>query len=297
MSDKKYDIIGHQRQRDYLSRVASRPARHHMMIFVGPAHVGKAAIAHCFAHAYIARKDEEIHWTTLSQSVLHEDIILLAPHVKEEKGLVKVKRINVDQVRRTIKRARRTTRGGRRVLIVDDAHLMTRSAANALLKIIEEPPEGMYIIFVATDKSALLPTVLSRGMVVYFGLCEEDTSSKTPQLSSSVSSLAPGRPGLAYKLEDDISLRAQYEQALKDLKDIRTWSCAQRLHYAQDLSKDFAKVERFLEIWLMRTRHVAHEKGRYDVLLYSRRILATLTIIRTSNANVRMALENMLMHF
>ncbi len=298
MTTEHYDIVGHQRQRDYLSRLLSQSVmRHHMMIFTGPSHIGKATIARCFAHAYVTGHDGAILWETAFLPRTHEEIIVLAPQAVEEKGITKVKKISVEQVRQIIKRAQKTTRSGRRFLLVDDADLMTSSAANALLKIIEEPPAGMVVIFVSTDKARLLPTVLSRGMIVSFDLCASDEVSRIAHLTPAVCELAPQRPGLACTLMHDESLRQDATQAVSDLKEIRSWSVAQRLSYAQDLAKDVVRAEYFLETWLMRTRDVAHDTRRYDVLAYSRRILETLLIIRSSNASARIALENMLLHF
>ena len=56
----------------------------------------------------------------------------------------------------------------RRVTIIDDAELMTESAANAFLKTFEEAPEGSYLILLVTSLDRLLPTIRSRGRLVRF---------------------------------------------------------------------------------------------------------------------------------
>jgi DNA polymerase-3 subunit delta' len=58
--------------------------------------------------------------------------------------------------------------GRRRVAIIDDADWFTTEAANCLLKTLEEPPPGAVIILVATSRSRLLPTILSRVQIVRF---------------------------------------------------------------------------------------------------------------------------------
>jgi DNA polymerase-3 subunit delta' len=58
--------------------------------------------------------------------------------------------------------------GRRRVAIIDDADWFTTEAANCLLKTLEEPPPGAVIILVATSRSRLLPTILSRAQIVRF---------------------------------------------------------------------------------------------------------------------------------
>ena len=60
--------------------------------------------------------------------------------------------------------------GGRRVVIVDAADEMNVNAANAMLKLLEEPPEGATILMVAHQPSRLLPTIRSRCRVLRCGL-------------------------------------------------------------------------------------------------------------------------------
>ena len=52
--------------------------------------------------------------------------------------------------------------GACKVYIVDQAHTMNASAQNALLKIIEEPPAGVYFILLCENRAQMLPTILSR---------------------------------------------------------------------------------------------------------------------------------------
>lgn len=60
-------------------------------------------------------------------------------------------------------------RHGNRVVLVDGAEGMNLAAANALLKILEEPPAGVYFILVSSHPRSLLPTIRSRCRVVTFG--------------------------------------------------------------------------------------------------------------------------------
>jgi len=64
--------------------------------------------------------------------------------------------------------------GGRRVVIVDAADEMNVNAANAILKLLEEPPEGATVLMVAHQPSRLLPTIRSRCRVLRCGLLTPD---------------------------------------------------------------------------------------------------------------------------
>jgi len=63
---------------------------------------------------------------------------------------------------------------GRKVGIVNDADALNDEAANALLKTLEEPPEGAVLILIAANMDALLPTIRSRCQPVRFGPLSEN---------------------------------------------------------------------------------------------------------------------------
>ena len=69
--------------------------------------------------------------------------------------------------------------GGRQVVIIHDAHTMQTAAANSLLKILEEPPEGVYFILTAPVGDSLLQTILSR--VVWVRLREKAENNDTAE--------------------------------------------------------------------------------------------------------------------
>lgn len=70
--------------------------------------------------------------------------------------------------------AKKTFLGNRRVLIIREADRMNRSAANSLLKILEEPPGGVHFILTSSQAGRVLPTVRSRCFTVYIPPPTED---------------------------------------------------------------------------------------------------------------------------
>lgn len=68
----------------------------------------------------------------------------------------------VDEIRDLIDHASQSTPGRHRVYILDEVHMLSKSAANALLKTLEEPPEHVVFILATTDPQKLLPTIRSR---------------------------------------------------------------------------------------------------------------------------------------
>ncbi len=114
----------------------------------------------------------------------HPDIILLTHLPKDDKEEKKreegkpyqIKRnISVDQIRGMQRRlTTRPTMGDRRAIIIDPADDMEKGASNALLKSLEEPPQGTFFILVAHRPSRLLPTIRSRCRTLRFPMLGED---------------------------------------------------------------------------------------------------------------------------
>ncbi|MFC1800243.1 hypothetical protein ACFL2Z_04985 [Candidatus Eisenbacteria bacterium] len=70
----------------------------------------------------------------------------------------------------------RTMLGGKKIVVIDDAHKMSAEAQNCILKTLEEPPPDSVLILVTSDKRALFETIVSRCQVVSFGrLTREET--------------------------------------------------------------------------------------------------------------------------
>jgi DNA polymerase-3 subunit delta' len=77
--------------------------------------------------------------------------------------------IRIDQIRTLIRTlSQKPYGGGRRVVIIADAHTMNPEAGNALLKMLEEPPPDTVLILTAPQTSDLLPTIVSRSQHVRF---------------------------------------------------------------------------------------------------------------------------------
>ena len=88
------------------------------------------------------------------------------------KAIKKRKRVQpvlkIDAIRGLQRALRYRVESGTRVAVVDGAQLMTRSTSNALLKTLEEPPEGSIVVLLSSESDSLLPTVLSRCQRINF---------------------------------------------------------------------------------------------------------------------------------
>ncbi len=87
---------------------------------------------------------------------MHPDIIIVAS--ESEKSIIKIGQIR--EMSSAV--ASKPHEAKMRMVIIDDAHTMNQEAANAILKILEEPPERTFFVLIARELNALLPTVISR---------------------------------------------------------------------------------------------------------------------------------------
>jgi len=129
----------------------------------GPRGIGKATLAFRLAREILAATgDEDAH--RVDEQVIagsHPNLFVLRRKPKDTRGFYTV--IRVDDVRE-VKQRLRTTRGraGFRLVVVDAIDDCNPSAANALLKILEEPPADTFFLLVSHRPGALLPTIRSR---------------------------------------------------------------------------------------------------------------------------------------
>jgi len=160
----------------------ARDRLHHGWLLAGPRGVGKATLAWRFARAALAMPppggmfapdppatldvppDHPVARRILAGS--EPGLMVIRRGTDEKTGRLRAQ-ITVDEVRRLRDFFGLTaTEGGRRVVIVDAADELNPNAANAILKLLEEPPAGAMLLLVAHRPGALLPTIRSRCRVL-----------------------------------------------------------------------------------------------------------------------------------
>jgi DNA polymerase III subunit delta' len=167
-------IFGHDAPWRQFSSALDGGKLHHGWILTGPRGIGKAAFALRAASALV---DPDGRYPGMIERGSHPDILQIkrlpkeAPKEDEEPDPdAELKRsISIDQIRRL--QAALTTRPGlanRRAVIIDAADDLERSGANALLKSLEEPPQGTYFLLVSHASDRLLPTIRSRCQMLRF---------------------------------------------------------------------------------------------------------------------------------
>lgn len=319
---EKLSVIGHEwaiqllKQQEQAGRVAQA------LLISGPAHLGKRTLARFYAQYLNCLAEPKPCGQCLAcrkiRSGSHPDVRVLA----ETDKLLKI-----EQIRELQRELSLSAYEGRyRVALLGNFERATTSAANALLKTLEEPAEQVVLILTATDPKALLPTIVSRcqGLALRplpLSQVVEALQTQwqaTPDQAEILARLSGGRLGWAVRALADETMLIRRREAFLALTQLLGSHRVERLSYAQEHSYDPATLREVLLVWLTVWRDLLLlQSGSQTQLLNLdwqeelRPLAAQLRLaqiremvdkVRTTlinldyNVNVRLNLENLLLH-
>lgn len=170
---QKY-LIGHREAEGACVQAVKSGRMPHAWLIVGEEGIGKATLAYRFARCMLAGgpKGDDLSVAESHPSVRlldagsHPDLLVLERAYDEKKHKL-AQSISVDAVRTIAPFLRLTAnQGAWRIVLIDGASYMNRNGQNALLKILEEPPEHSLLLLTAESAATLLPTIRSRCRVL-----------------------------------------------------------------------------------------------------------------------------------
>lgn len=165
------DLVGQKSVVKTLTNAIENDRIAHAYLFTGPRGTGKTSSARILAKSINCENGPTVTpcLTCASCVSIKESS---SPSVFE---IDAASNNSVDDARMLIERAPLVAQGGRNKLyIVDECHMLTKEAFNALLKTIEEPPPGVIFILATTEEHKVPPTILSRCQRLMFRLVNHD---------------------------------------------------------------------------------------------------------------------------
>jgi DNA polymerase III subunit delta' len=232
-------LLGHAEAEASILDAISGGRIHHAWLITGPEGIGKATLAYRFARRLLAGQPAEnslaldpgdpVFRRVAAGS--HADLLTVERAFNEKTKRMKTQ-IAVEDVRKVNGFMSLTpAEGGWRVVVVDGAEELNAASANALLKILEEPPPRAILLLVCSAPGRLLPTIRSRCRRLRLSPLPDDIMATllaqylphVPEAERGrLITLAEGSPGRAIMLaeEEGLKIAALVDKLLADMPDV-----------------------------------------------------------------------------
>jgi DNA polymerase III subunit delta' len=253
-----WDIVGHEAAIGRLRKDIAAGRIAHAYLFTGADGIGKRTLALQFARAINCQDPPApgepcgaCRACTLIGAEKHPDLFLLRPEGTGNRILVQAAR---DLVRAVMLKP---TEALRRIALLVDFHRALPSAANALLKTIEEPPPSAILMLTAESADELLPTIVSRCRIVSLRPLKETEVTRAlrerwqvaPDAAKVLARLSGGRLGWAVGQAPWNDAAAERETLFREWTEVIHGNCAQRFAAAQRMAEDRSQARAELQAW------------------------------------------------
>ena len=240
----------------------------HAYLLVGPTGVGKMTFALALAQGANCLEEEKPcgHCSQCRRIAggIHADVMVISiPEQDRTSDEGPRTEVAIDQVREIQRLSSlKPYEGAYRVFIFDEAERLSTEASNCLLKTLEEPPENVILVLLASNEELLLPTIVSRCQLLEFrrlpthlvaqelerrGLSEEGKAWELATLSQ-------GSLGWALEALADPAILEERRQKLERIVSVLQGGIEERFAYAAQLASAFSRDREAgrseLRLWL-----------------------------------------------
>ena len=282
-----WQVVGHESAVALLSRSLEREMLSHAYVFVGPSRVGKTTLAlnlaqgvNCLDEPANRPCGECGQCARIAQG-LHPDVQVIDREMNAA-GTRARRDIGIDQVREAQRAAVLKPYEGRwRVFIFQEAASLSQEASNALLKLLEEPPELVLLILLTGSREAIPDTILSRCQQIDFRALPIDAiarhleeSREVPQeRATELARLSGGKIGWAIEAAGNPEMVEEYTAELEGVSNLLDNGLEERFAFAEEVaslySRDWEKALGRLKVGMNWWRDVLLIKSGHEELVSS----------------------------
>lgn len=267
-------IIGHEKIIEILKRSINTNTVSHAYLFQGEEGIGKKKLSYAFSKALLCESDREKPCGDCPsckrfESGNNPDFF----HIEPEKNIIKID--NIKKIQKEMTTA--PINSNKKVMLIEDAHLMNKESTNKLLKTLEEPPSFAHIILTSSHSYKLLPTILSRVQIInFFPIEKEKIESllieeydKSEKEAKFITEFTKGAIGKSINLAKSDLLFQRREEILKILNDLIKGDKTKVFYSMDFFNKNEEDIDELLDIMIYYFR---------DLLIYKRLSNSTLII-------------------
>ena len=285
------NIIGNEKVKIELENILALNKISHSYLFIGIDGIGKKLFAREFAKAILC--NEENKYCDKCKSCLefntnnNPDYGEIIPEGNS---------IKIDQIREMQRKILESPIiSNKKVYIIDNAHLMTKEAQNALLKTLEEPPDYLAIILISANESNLLSTIISRCLALKFSNIQNyqieqylKEKYKLNIIPESIIEASNGSIGSAEKLINTENTYILIENFINNIKNFDLIDCLKKADFIYKMQDEKNEILDYINI-------ILYKKAKEDL-----QYLNCINIVEDtkkrlkSNCNFNMTIDNMI---
>ena len=303
----KETIIGNERAASILEKGYQSDKLSHAYLFTGPDHLGKKTLALNFCKMLLQEAPQLCGDYGANDDDIQNNLDLTIISPDEEK-----KQITIEKIRDLEKKMALYPHSAKyKITIIEQAEKMNKSAANALLKTLEEPSKTAILILLASDSKNILDTIKSRCQIIKFlpvrkSLLEKFLENKISDKNEieKIIEISGYRPGKIIEFINDKNKIKEATDNLNRISNVMTRGEDEKLNEAEEISKkeidEIVSILNLLIIYLRRFLIKEYENNdcvnKNNLLKIKERIelvIKTKENLLTKNVNTKLAIENL----
>lgn len=297
-------IIGNKKQRDFLLSITQKENIPHAFMFSGESQIGKKKIAFDFARNIFCGCGECKICNDFEKGILVDFLL-----IEEEEGKIKIEKTRELQSFLKLK----TYSARKKIVIIDNAHLLGIDSQNSILKTLEEPSNNSILILITNYSEKIIDTIKSRVQRIDFSPSSKKEiqdflifKGADEKEAGEIAMFSSGKVGKAVEFFENKEKKELFLETITKIKKVHKLGFEEKFEYASLLHKEPEIVNEVLDIFERFYRRVMllkllgkEEEGfencsLIDIEKVLEKIQETKYYLKNTNTNKKLLLENLL---